>query len=193
LVVGVSAGGYLYVSSDFGANWTSKFTDSNRNWYATGISNNGQYQTACVYNGRIYTSSNYGSTWAINNSAPSANWTNGLGISSTGQYQVAAVYPGYAYLSSDYGTTWVQSTNSGSRNWNAVTMSQTGVYLSGCVSSGFIYTSETPVITLSPAFSLFNALSDVSLNRRLYLGSDASVNGNISTRNIAVSGIVFQF
>ena len=193
LVVGVSAGGYLYVSSDYGANWTSKFTDSNRNWYATGISNNGQYQTACVYNGGIYTSSNYGSTWALNGSAPSANWTNGLGISSTGQYQVAAVYPGYAYLSSNYGATWAQSTNSGSRNWNAVTMSQTGVYLSGCVSSGFIYTSETPAITLSPAFSLFNALSDVSLNRRLYLGSDASVNGNISTRNIAVSGIVFQF
>jgi hypothetical protein len=193
LVVGVQAGGYLYVSADYGVTWTAKVNDTNRNWYATGISTTGQYQTACVYNGGIYTSSNYGSTWSLNASAPTAKWTTGLGISSTGQYQVVAVYPGYVYVSSNYGATWTQVTGSGSRNWNAVTISQTGVYLSGCVSSGFIYTSTTPTITLSPAFNIFNALSDVSLNRRLYLGSDASVNGNISTNNIAVSGIVFQF
>jgi hypothetical protein len=116
-----------------------------------------------------------------------------MGISTTGQYQVAAVNPGYAYVSSNYGATWTQVTGSGSRNWNAVTISQNGVYLSGCVSAGFLYVSTTPTIILSPAFSTFNALTDVSLNQRLYIGSDASINGNVSTKNIAVSGIVFQF
>ena len=54
-------GGYIYVSSDYGATWVQKGTSTS--WWGISISSTGQYQTAVVYGGYIYVSSDYGATW----------------------------------------------------------------------------------------------------------------------------------
>lgn len=115
-------GGFMYVSSDYGVNWTP--TASEQRWTSISLSSSGQHQTALVYGGQIYVSSNYGGNWTARGTT--CNW-NSVSLSSSGQYQTAVVFPGQIYSSSDFGGTWTaRATNH--LNWADVSLSSSGQY-----------------------------------------------------------------
>ena len=131
----VVLGGYIYISNDFGNNWTPK--DANRAWYEVAMSSTGQYQTATdTYAGYIYVSNDTGNTWTAKD-AP-RNWK-GVAMSSTGQYQTATVEYGQIYVSTDTGNTWTAKDTT--RIWQGIAMSSNGQYQTATVSSDYIYVS----------------------------------------------------
>jgi hypothetical protein len=131
--------GLMYISSNYGATWTS--TATSQNWYGVSMSASGQYQTAVVYGGYIYISSNYGVTWTQQTVTSKYWWA--VTMSASGQYQTAVVYNGFLYTSSNYGVTWTQQTAT-SQYWYAVAVSASGQYQTAVIQNGFIYTSLTP-------------------------------------------------
>ena len=133
----VVLGGRIYVSNDFGNNWTAKMTDVSRAWYGVAMSSTGQYQTATdTYAGYIYVSTDTGNTWTAKDST--RNWKK-VAMSSTGQYQTAIVEYQQIYLSTDTGNTWTaKDTN---RDWKDIAMSSTGQYQTAPVGGGLIYVS----------------------------------------------------
>jgi photosystem II stability/assembly factor-like uncharacterized protein len=136
--VAAALGGYIYVSSDYGATWTYNTTPGARDWYWSAISDNGKYMTVVPQStGYIYTSDDYGVTWTSRDSERS--WYS-VCMSSTGQYQTAVVRNGYIYVSSDYGVTWTQSGASGP--YYGVGMNSTGQYQTAVRMTGYIFNSN---------------------------------------------------
>ena len=126
--------GYLYVSSNYGANWTPK-TSLGTNWYQCfAISGNGQYQYAYSNGGVNYPtdpytfiSSNYGSTWSILTTGPSFGVSGGfpvIGTNETGQY-VTIGKNDKLYVSSNYGA-----------SFTTITLPSTGISAVKMTSSG---------------------------------------------------------
>jgi hypothetical protein len=131
-------GGNIFISSDYGVNWTAVTAAGNRDWTRLSMSSSGQYQTVVVtINGNIWTSADYGVTWTSRASA--ANW-NGVSVSSTGQYQTAVVDGGTLWTSSDYGVNW--ATRASTATWNHVSLSSTGQYQTAVVRAGFVSASS---------------------------------------------------
>jgi hypothetical protein len=191
----VIVSGYIYSSNDYGNTWTQDTSiGASRIWNSVSISANGQYQTAVANsttsNGYIYTSNNYGVTWRQATSDANREWTS-VSMSANGQYQAATVFNVSIYTSNNYGVTWRQQTSSGSRSWRGISISADGQYISAAASSSYIYTSVTPYNDLVAQNSLIS-YCDASLNNRLFVGSDASINGltlgkgggNISTNTV---------
>jgi len=108
-------GGYIYTSTDGGANWTEQTSAGPRNWYSIAISSDGSKIAAADYGngfgGYIYTSTDGGATWA-QTSADARYWRS-IAISSDGSKIAAADNGngsgGYIYTSTDGG--YLDSTN----------------------------------------------------------------------------------
>jgi len=131
--------GYIWTSTDGGASWIQRTSDSFRSWHAAASSDDGVKLVAAVDNGYIYTSTTSGVTWTTNgNSSGSRPWF-GLTSSSDGLNLAASTFPGYIYTSNDSGITWTQRTNSGSRYWYGLASSADGVKLAAAADSGYIY------------------------------------------------------
>jgi hypothetical protein len=112
---GSSIDGYLYVSSNYGANWTAK-TSLGTNWYdCFAVSGNGQYQYAYSSgdvdypaNPHTFISSDYGSNWSILSTGPSFSVDGSppnIATNETGQY-VSMAKNGTLYISSNYGASF---------------------------------------------------------------------------------------
>ena len=137
----VVSNGQIYVSSDFGVNWTPE--ESNRYWRNIGMDSTGKYQTALDHgDGYIYRSSNYGVTW--NTTGTISDW-HGVAISADGSQQTVLDWYGPMYVSTDYGVTWTVS-NPG-HHWEGVAMSADGSRQTGVAEGSYIFISshETPV------------------------------------------------
>lgn len=133
LVAAVNSG-TLYVSSDFGTNWTSK--DSSRAWTAVASSADGTVMAATVYNGKLYVSTDSGSTWTSKDS--NRPWRD-IACSADGQKMAAVTLGEQLYTSSDRGAAWVARDSN--RNWTSIAMSADGTKLAASVSDGKLYTS----------------------------------------------------
>ena len=133
LVAAVNSG-TLYVSSDFGTNWTSK--DSSRAWTDVASSADGTVMAATVYNGNLYVSTDSGSTWTSKDS--SRPWRS-IACSADGQKMAAVTLGAQLYTSSDRGAAWVARDSI--RNWTSIAMSADGTKLAASVSAGKLYTS----------------------------------------------------
>jgi hypothetical protein len=131
-------GGTLYVSSNYGTNWTSR--DTNRNWAELAVSADGSVMAATVFNGPIYVSSNYGTNWAATASGNAA-WS-GLALSADGARLAAVVQNGALYTSTNRGGTYLARTGAGTRNWSSVASSADGSRLVAAVNPGQIFTSS---------------------------------------------------
>ena len=94
--------GEIYISSDFGENWTKNENENvkDRQWQAISMSSNGKLITAVEKNGFVFISLDYGVTWQI---APdpilSSQVWQAISVSSNGRYQSAVVYGGHIYTS----------------------------------------------------------------------------------------------
>jgi hypothetical protein len=104
---------YLYVSSNYGANWTTKTSIGKYWWGAFTISGNGQYQYAIGYlsssgNYSTFISSNYGTNWSVLSAGPSIGRSGGLpymDTNETGQY-ITIGKDDKLYISSNYGASF---------------------------------------------------------------------------------------
>jgi hypothetical protein len=149
-ITGVTNGGQIYVSSNYGVTQTAY--DSARSWNSVSMSANGQYQTAVVNTGYIYVSINYGLNWTPYMTDTNRAWAS-VSVSATGQYQTAVVSTGYIYVSSNYGVTWTPYMTDANRAWTSISISSSGQYQTAVINGGYIYVSSnyglnwTPYIT----------------------------------------------
>ncbi len=136
-------GGYIWISSDGGKNWTPSVTAGARNWYGVAMSADGCYLAACVNDGFIYTSTDYGDTWTVQASSGNRMWC-GIAISDNGTKLAAVDYSGYSYTSSDSGANWTQQTSVNTHLWGmSVSMNGSGTRIATVASelSGDVYLS----------------------------------------------------
>ena len=148
---------YIVISSDYGQSWgtiaTAGRTFTNITLRGITISNTGQYQYACSYNGYIYGSSNYGVSWSQLYNISGNNYFWKIATSASGKYVTAVVggdttsNNGYIYTSSNYGVSWQYSTTTGSRNWQCICISDNGKYQMAGYNSGYLYISKDYGVT----------------------------------------------
>ena len=141
----VVSGGYIYTSTDSGANWTERTVAGSRDWRSITSSYDGKNLAAIILSGYIYTSTDSGETWIERTGAGSGIW-NSITSSSGGQYLAAASSYGvkdYGHISTsnNTGATWSERIDAGRRTWSSITSSSDGNKLAAVVSGGYIYTS----------------------------------------------------
>jgi len=141
------SGGSLFVSTDYGNNWTQLSSTIGYQWLNVSISSTGQYQSAIAYDGTayyIYVSTDYGASWSENfDYTPKLT---GISVSASGQYQTAcAENSGAIRISNDYGLSWILASNTSGYEWKCVSISASGQYQTACIYNGstnYIYTSS---------------------------------------------------
>ena len=96
MYAGMKAGGYIYMSSNFGIDFTATSFPFMA-WQGVTTDSTGQYLAAnnCCGSGSVYISTNYGTTYSLTK-APATSW---LSIASSDSFSllVAAAVPGYNY------------------------------------------------------------------------------------------------
>lgn len=126
-------GGYLHLSSDGGATFSS--VGEGANWQYARMSDSGQYMysTTTSGNGRIAYSHDYGATWTMVPIFGGNSVIMGLTVSSDGQTVVAStqIWPGfgfapYLWTSIDAGLNYTNATQPTSGMWGPIAMSGTG-------------------------------------------------------------------
>jgi len=144
-------GGYLYTSTNSGANWQSRLLAPGLSeWsFCVASSADGSKLLAANYSGPLYTSSDSGATWTpqTNGIANGGNqpWST-VASSADGTKLIAGVTgSGPLYTSANSGVTWAARTNGigngGSQTWASVASSADGSKLVAAALSGQIYTS----------------------------------------------------
>jgi hypothetical protein len=139
LTAGVS-GGYIWTSTDSGANWTAGTSAGSRYWGSVASSADGMKLAACVYGGSIWTSANGGAGWFEQLLAGTKDWTY-VASNSDGTKLAACVDGGDIWTSTDSGVHWTDQTLSGAKKWYAVASSSDGMKLAACTYPGDIWTS----------------------------------------------------
>jgi len=135
----VVRGGYVYVSVNSGASWTTvQVSGATKTWAGTGVSGNGKYMVVTeVGGGTMWLSSNYGTTFTQVTGVTWANANGGgttyISVSATGQYMLlyngGASSTGNVYYSSNYGAAWTQVSSLTASKWCACAISATGQYM----------------------------------------------------------------
>jgi hypothetical protein len=162
-MVAVDVTGDIFTSSDSGADWQWRFSQTGFYWASVASSADGTKLVAALGDGGIYRSTDSGVSWAPTQ-APNRYWS-GVASSADGTQIVATSY-GQDYVSSDYGPiyTWTNSSASwmsnymtGSGDWASVAMSADGHGMAATQFGGWVYTAQTaPTPLLSLAASAGN-------------------------------------
>ncbi|MFY7731336.1 MAG: hypothetical protein ACOVRN_17585 [Flavobacterium sp.] len=109
--------GDIYLSTDFGATWTSTYNMGNAATNCISMSQSGEYQTAS--NGlNIIVSTDYGQTWTETQSV--GNTQIFVCISLSGKYQMVLSVGDTMYRSTDFGNTWIRYENENSDIFNSI-------------------------------------------------------------------------
>jgi hypothetical protein len=154
-LVAVVNNGYIYTSTNSGANWTQQNNSGSRYWSSVASSADGTKLVAAVgytiytasQPGAIYTSTDSGVTWTPHTSSPlssSLDWSS-VASSADGSKLVAAVRDGTGqgiYISSNSGGSWSSVSGSSGYLWTCVASSSDGSKLVAAeTSADQIYTS----------------------------------------------------
>jgi predicted acyltransferase (DUF342 family) len=172
-----SATSTIVYSTNGGSSWTTAPSTA-FSVYSADMNNAGTYAIVGGNGNGIWYSSNGGQTWTQSN-ITSGTWVCSMN-KTTGQVCVA-VNPGVLagiYISYNYGQTWALSSKT------------TGIFFGTAISPNGInalvgaHSDSTGVfystsVSTSLGFSIFS--SDISLNNRLYVGSDVSFGGKLFT------------
>lgn len=100
--------GFLYISTDGGANWTQSASAGERNWSDVASSADGANLSACDDGGYVYTSTDTGSNWTQQVTSGVRDW-NSISVSGNSQNIVGALRDCTIFISPDDGTTWNDS------------------------------------------------------------------------------------
>jgi hypothetical protein len=187
----------LIVSSDYGANWTIKWSVDNEGGTTyvprqIAISNDGQYITGLIYgNGyitsyikskRIY-SSNYGGSFALSGASNLQEFRD-IRFSSSGQYQViVSSYngnEGRVLLSTNYGADWSEKVHMMSYELDTVAITDNGSNIFAIGSTGGYTFSKNYGSTFESHFFPGVSLGEFSMSSTL-IGSDPFVTLYIPT------------
>ncbi len=140
-----SAGGYIYISTNAGVNW-SQTSAPEQQWSRITCTPNGKIVLASVgYNaapGFLYVSYNSGSSWTQTNNSPAEVWT-GLGCSADGLSMWASYGnedTGGLYYSINSGVNWTAT--GGSYAYDGVAVSADGTRVVGVADPGDIWISD---------------------------------------------------
>ena len=195
--------GTVYVSNNYGQNWTlinvqlNLFNNKN---YNIAISASGQYQSiTCSNNSNtssgVLQSSNYGVTWITNliiSDSTVSTVPNSISMSASGQYQTM-ISNFNIYISSNYGQTWITNSSSSpttDANYAHISISASGQYQS-IGSSNSINNDSTPYIYNSVDYgttwtasyissSMYNLGIKISSSGQYIYSLNVDPTGNIS-------------
>jgi photosystem II stability/assembly factor-like uncharacterized protein len=180
-----SVGG-VYLSNDYGVNWTRVININSQRVRTLAISSSGQYQAAAAYGSNLYISSDFGITWTTTNI--STNW-NSVSMDGTGQYMGAIDgITGNIYVSSNYGVNWSVVPNITLDN-GRIAGSSNGLYQAALGNQSPIYISPTDTTLTYSINSLSTGLSseissrisgDVSLSTGLSSEISSRISGDVS-------------
>ena len=171
---------YIYISSNYGNNWTKILHPDNKSYTSVAISSTGQYQIVCeTTNNGVYVSNNYGKSWTI---ATSISYASSVSISGTGQCQiVCSTYFEYIKVSNNYGISFEQlSINNMSyfRNFQDAAISSDGKYAIVLMNDG--------------AYADFRILTTISLPQNAFTfnldtGTTFFITGTAPTANYSAN------
>ena len=138
--------GNVYVSSNYGANWSKNYSNTSYVLGGVAMSASGQYITVSILNeitssggSIIYSpssvilySTDFGVSFTLNNSSGlSTNYWGGVAMSASGQYQAIVCYSGTVntgiWVSNNYGLTFSSKYNNAT--FSSVSMSASGQYI----------------------------------------------------------------
>ncbi len=147
-LVAVVGGGFIYTSTDSGANWTPRA--SSQNWSAVASSADGTKLIAAVQNGLIYTSTDSGASWT---SRGTTDYWNAVASSADGTKLVAAA--SQIYTSTNSGVTWTShNAAGGGGGWTTLASSADGSRLVAAGPSNIIVVSADSGITWSTSYNI---------------------------------------
>lgn len=128
----------VYLSGDFGTNWSSVFTNTIGNLAAVASSASGEKISAVSDGGFISISRDYGASWSLSETNVNRSWRD-VASSDDGSRLVAVVWSGKIYTSEDSGTKWLAQESN--RLWSGVASSGDGARLVASEHNGNIFTS----------------------------------------------------
>lgn len=170
----------LLTSTDYGATWVTKYTNSLTNGLQVAMSTSGQYQSV-VTSTTVYISQDYGNTFTKTYSSSGLTSITMIG---TGEYQyVTNTNENKLYRSTDFGSSWSPLiTNISSIPSNAK-VSRDGTFMM-YGASGDIYVSRV-ADTVGTISSTAVSISKHGIVSAL----DINVNGTITTQNLVVNQV----
>jgi hypothetical protein len=142
-------GGYVWMSSNYGATWSTKSNASGAaSWDYIASSGDGSILTVCGWMGVVKISRDYGASWTSisGNGTTTGLPTSGIGwiglyITPSGQFLTAGAYNGGFYLSSNYGVSWAKVTTP-TEGTGYASISSNGQYLvAGTDGNDYSYSS----------------------------------------------------
>lgn len=144
------AGGFIWISQDYGDNWVKKtnvisstypgFGDEGLGfWGRIWVSTTGS-TIFVAESGDTYISTNYGGTFTKRTYGGGSNRDSAM--SDDGRVMIIASYDQKIYISTNYGSTFSQVTSLGSATWSAVGVSGDGNYFLAAVQGSDIWISS---------------------------------------------------
>ena len=128
----------VYLSGDFGTNWSSVFTNAVGTLTAVTSSASGEKVLAVSDGGFVSISRDHGASWTLSETNVNRSWRD-VASSDDGSRLVAVVWSGKIYTSEDSGTNWLAQESN--RLWSGVASSGDGARLVASEHNGNIFTS----------------------------------------------------
>lgn len=155
-LIAITTLGQLFISTNFGANWSSNAAPGISIDPAIIVASSADGMTLAAGGADMCTSTNGGQNWVTNVLSPGGFYCKGICSSADGT-KLATVNGngglGYIYTSSDSGATWRVNTNVPALNWISIASSTDGTKLiaagwrSSAVEYGPVYTSSDSGVT----------------------------------------------
>lgn len=157
--------GYVYYSTDYGANWSQSNCNSD-DWQVAAVSGSGAVMYIGSPSGTIYVSTDFGFSFNSSNTPGGTNSVIDLATNYDGDIVCAVVIIPtnnyYLYISTDYGQTWnFVSVLSG---LGFVAMSYSGQYITFCHANGNIHRSTNYGVSFSLASATGAAFTGITMN-----------------------------
>jgi hypothetical protein len=184
-LIAITTGGQLFISTNFGANWSSNAAPGSSFNPAIAVASSADGMTLAAGGRDMCTSTNGGQTWVTNVFSLGSLWT-GICSSADGTKLAAANGPGgpaHIYTSSDSGATWTMNTNAPALNWISIASSADGMKL---IAAAWYGSGEEygPVYTSSDSGVTWTSNNLPQIN---WLGVASSADGNTHFAAGAVS------
>jgi hypothetical protein len=181
----------LIVSSDYGVNWSIRYSVANEGGTAysprgIAISNDGQYITGCIYGTGLYAgetkskriySSNYGTSFTLSGGTNLQDFSD-IAFSSSGQYQVIASLVGNTngrvLLSTNYGANWTEKVFMVNYELSAIAITDNGSNIFASGSTGGYTFSKDYGSTFEAHYFPQTSITGLTMSNSL-IGSDTLV------------------
>lgn len=172
----------LFISTDYGADFTRTATSITNTWSAVASSVDGTKLAAAAYDriftnaGPIYVSADSGTTWSLT-TAPTNYWTC-LASSADGAKLAAAANGGTIYLSTNSGATWAPS-SAPAAGWVSIASSADGTKLIAAAGSLYISTdSGATWTTMSAPANQWASVACSADGTKLMAAANRDADGN---------------